>query len=316
MIEVNQHSMRRVTKRDRCPVCNSDSWCMRGRKWNLCMRIKSAKPKEMRDGTVGWLHPVDGDALPLPPIRKPEKPKPTDIALHNQWAPRARAWYVGASKVEAVQRLARELGVSYYALDELCVGWDGRCWTFPEKNGSGLIVAVKRRAQNGDKFYAIGGDKRAGLCYSDSLFSAPGPVLVVEGASDVAAGITMGLAVVGRPSHVGGVPDLTKLLKSHSERKVIVIAERDRKRHEDLPKLIRERHPACCGGCQACWPGQYGALRVADKLKHSLPCAITWRFVPGEVKDLRQWLVSTDVQPDNQEACFKLGRSLLRRLRG
>lgn len=52
------------------------------------------------------------------------------------------------------------------------------------------------------------------------------PVFVVEGASDVAACVTLGLTAVGRPSNRSGVDQLTELLCG---REIIVVGENDRK---------------------------------------------------------------------------------------
>ena len=60
-------------------------------------------------------------------------------------------------------------------------------WFFPEKNARGDIVGLKIRLADGNKSYEK--SSVSGLCYPDDWTSRPGPVLLVEGGSDVAAGL-------------------------------------------------------------------------------------------------------------------------------
>jgi hypothetical protein len=106
------------------------------------------------------------------------------------------------------------------------------------------------------------------LTYGPQWSDVPGPVLVVEGASDVAAGITMGLATIGRPSNVGGVSMLCELLAGHAERVVVVVAERDKK-------------------LDGRYPGLEGARSVCKSLSQRLVNRVSCRLLPGTAKDLR-----------------------------
>jgi hypothetical protein len=179
--------------------------------------------------------------------------------------------------------------VSVAALRELSAGWDGRAWTFPERNGDGLIVGVSRRFEDGAKRCAVG--SRRGLSYSDGWRETDGPVLIVEGASDVAAGITLGLSTIGRPSNIGGRKMLTNLLRN-SERKLIVIGERDRKP-------------------DGRWPGMEGCKSIAAGLGKTLGRVVSARLLPDDAKDLRAWLRGTGIDTLDVEACRQTGKILL-----
>ena len=93
-------------------------------------------------------------------------------------------------------------------------------------------------------------------------------MLVVEGASDVAACVTMGLAAVGRPSNGAGAEDLAELLDG---RAVLVVGERDGKP----------------GGA---WPGRDGAKSVAQQLAGRWGEPVPWTLPPLDTKDVREWL--------------------------
>ena len=96
------------------------------------------------------------------------------------------------------------------------------------------------------------------MIYADNWLNYSGPVFIVEGPSDVAAGITLGLCVVGRPSNIGGVDLLAQLLRN-VHRKIIVIAERDQKKHNELSEATRKQHDPKCKFCLKCFPGGAGA---------------------------------------------------------
>jgi len=253
-----------------------------------------------------------------PPLRiwKPSKkpPRLTDIEYHNQWAPIARAMF--HKQHEATVHLARELGVAAWTLDALKVGYGqyGRrwCWTIPQRNNKGLVLGIACRYEDGDKAFMTGG--RPGLVYADDFLDYEGPVFIVEGMSDTAAGLMLGLCVVGRPNNVGGVVHLRCLLQIVSlSRRIVVLVERDRKRHEDLKEPGKSRHKPKCRSCSQCWPGQYGAKTVAAKLREQLGRRVEWWALPDKAKDLRAWYLERTKEMESADTYFELGRELYRR---
>jgi hypothetical protein len=289
-----------VTKSEPCPICEKPDWCTVGERGVNCMRVESQH--KLTNG--GWFHP-NGSAPQQPRKREPPKRRETDKELHARWAPVAMTACVGG----IIDQLAQDLGVSSSALNKLGVGWLlGRCWTIPERNGYGLIVGISTRYMDGTKMCLPG--SRRGLTYSETWADSPGPVLVVEGMSDVAAGITLGLATIGRPSNIGGVKYLTRLLGPHPTRKIVVIAERDHKRHQDLADVVKARHLLTCRGCALCWPGLHGAMMVSDALTASLNRRVRWKLLPTNAKDLRQWLTFQHLDISDTAACLRAGGEL------
>ncbi len=247
------------------------------------MRVESQKAAK----NGGWIHRLDGKALEewkYVPVAK--KSMRSDEELNALWRPRAIRWRdQGRSEVG---RLALKLGVSVQALRELWTGWDGKAWTFPERNSTGLIVGISRRFEDGSKRCATG--SRRGLTYSETWRISGGPVLIVEGASDVAAGITLELSVIGRPSNIGGLRMLARLL-SGFRRRIIVVGERDRKP-------------------DGRWPGIEGRKSIATGLGKSLNRIVAARLMPDDAKDLRSWLIQSGVDASDEAACRRLGKTL------
>jgi hypothetical protein len=152
----------------------------------------------------------------------------------------------------------------------IAAGWkddppDG-AYVFAEYSGDGRLVGVTFRASDGRKGAPAGSSR--GLIVPADLHQRPDPVLVVEGASDVAAACALGLTAVGRPSNRAGADDLAVMLDG---RVVIVVGERDGKP----------------GGA---WPGRDGAKAVARRLAGRWEEAVRWTLPPQDTKDLREWL--------------------------
>ncbi|MCC7015071.1 MAG: DUF3987 domain-containing protein [Planctomycetes bacterium] len=210
--------------------------------------------------------------------------------------------------------LARRLGVTPACLTALQVGWatasdlrklraGGAGWstrppdgafTFPERDAEGCIVGFSLRTiddRKGSPSSDIGA--RRGLIVPDGFETASGPVLVVEGATDVAAALTLELRAVGRPSNASGVGDLTELLCRVSD--VLILGENDCKR-------------------TGAFPGRDGMQAVARQLARawhrSVPCALP----PQCVKDVRAWLqgrVAGGLDLQDSVACGRAGLELL-----
>ncbi len=283
-----------VTRRRPCPVCGHHDWCQVAGAVSHCMRVSSGSIKTVESG--GWIHRLqDAELRPVTP-RQPAKRRRSDSELNDTWRPIAGRAHVDAAlgSDRRLAELADLLGVSEASLRTLGVGYGdvgGRtCWTFPEKNAKGQVVGINRRLLGGSKRSARGG--RRGLTYAVGWPTAVGPVYLVEGGSDVAAGLTLGLCVVGRPSNIGGVRDLVPLLGPLKHRRIVVLGERDRKLHATQPVYWGSRHDPKCRCCLVCYPGRAGAMRVAATLRKRLNRKVEWRMPPDRAKDLRAWLNS------------------------
>jgi len=150
---------------------------------------------------------------------------------------------------------------SLAALGVKCVGTE---WHFPERDATGEIIGWQRRLSFGKKLM-VPGSKR-GLCMVWPLPAEAGtsedhPVLIVEGASDTAAGLDLGLTTIGRPSALGGAELLQAVVK---DRHVVIIGENDN------------------------GAGRMGAEKIATALLEVAE-SVKVIYPPEGAKDLREW---------------------------
>lgn len=278
----------RVSRREPCKVCGHNDYCTRSADGTMahCMRAESTKPAK---GTLGgWIHVL---AEPLPvykPREKKQEPKP-----EIDWTAEAKRMFraSGAGKMRA--ELAVALGLSLTAIEclRVGVGWDEYrkvlFSSWPERDGSGRVVGIVRRYSDGAKKTMQ--HSAHGIYYAPDCVTMPGPVFIVEGGSDTAAGLTIGVNVIGRPSNLGGVEYVASRLKAW-DRSIVVIAEDDEKPDK---KGANPQMPSCtksCKGCLHCWPGWAGAATFAQRLAKRLRRKVFVRLLP-DAKDTRDWLV-------------------------
>jgi hypothetical protein len=271
----------RLQKGNVCPICQHprSRWCgvSEDKKVARCMRIKSEKESQGSDGTIGWIHELNGHvqfelAPPKEPIPKLGIREVTEIAKHA---------YQHDGALATRQRLGEELGVSLESLDLLRVGYgcdhSGEEYSsWPSRNPKGQVVGITRRYLDGRKKSYPGTTN--GLFFSIDRSSLGGPLLVVEGGSDVAAAATVSLLAIGRPSNTGGINYLARVVKG-TDRSVIVIGE------NDLDESRRGEIDACpldCDGCGRCFPGLFGAKLVSERLN------VPFVMPPAEAKDFRE----------------------------
>ena len=288
---------KRVSKTSPCPICAGVDNCNVSDDGNAiwCGRVSDGSEKQNAGGQ--WLHRFGKSDPSLncehrSHRREPdwsEKCKP-DPQLQRDWQKLMRFSNDRPDIAAKRSMLAEQLGVSVTSLDRLQVGWCEKhsAWLFAERNGDGRIVGVTRRYLHGNKRLIAGGSR--GLTFATDWQADEGPVLLVEGASDVAALLSLGICAVGRPSNSGGVPQMCELLRRlPMDREVIVLGENDRKHHDSLKPSIQARHSPNCEGCLTCWPG-YAAFRVADQLAQALLRPIAVAFPPDDAKDVRDLL--------------------------
>ena len=266
---MSQPQMIRVSRERPCPVCGKPDWCLvspDGRA-AICPRTSKGSLRDL--GEAGFLHRLDGsssierDTWSLPRPYQPKQP-------FRDWERYTQSCLRDAGAARAL--LAKTLGVAESALARLQVGFDRteQCWTVPERDADGKVIGINRRFPDGSKKRTAG--SQCGLTYALDWDTGHGPVFLVEGASDTAALMTLGLAVIGRPSNTGGVALLTDLLTDFPrDRGIFVLGERDQK-------------PS------GAWPGKEGAERTCKSLCQALDRTIGCAMPPGDAKDVRAWL--------------------------
>lgn len=190
---------------------------MVGEKFIVCMRVQSSRPKELGSGETGWLHPVDPNYKP-PPQRQVQRERPN----LNAWETLKRWNSMGIPLAEP----AKKLGVTVHSLTLLgCTLTPKRnALAFPMFDDAENYIGIRIRTNDGQKFAEPG--SRAGLFIPASV--PDNTIYVVEGPTDTAAMLTIGLWAIGRPSCSGGIPLLQGWLKrNRSVRRVVILADVD-----------------------------------------------------------------------------------------
>ena len=276
---------RRVSRERPCPICGKSDNCEVSDDESVvwCGRVQEGSIQQNSGGQ--FLHRLNGNEESRNRSRVVAKPKPPRKPSVVDWQTRAKLWFAAPSAASRREELAVQLGVSAKVLRALCVGFDGSAWTIPERDGARNIIGINRRLHDGRKLRMKGSS--SGLTFAKGWDRSQGPIFLPEGASDVAALLTLGLNTVGRPSNTAGTELLVELLRSISQDQLIVVlAENDRKPAQKL----RATHRVNCEGCSQCWPGRYGAVETAKKLSGALERTIHVTFPPDGAKDVRNWL--------------------------
>lgn len=281
-----------VSRREHCPICNRPDNCKisndGGAVW--CGRVQAGSVKRNDGGQyLHLLRQEKADRSWTPPLRT----TPSDRTQRTDLSELADRGFSHPDAMTKRSELANTLGVEDLSITNLNIGWEsvdrsqGK-WMIPERDGSGMVIGIQGRLINGDKRNLPG--SRRGLVYAENWEEFPGPVYIVEGASDTAALNSMGRCAVGRPSNAGGAETLTTLLRHvPGDRPIIILGENDRKPHETLKPAQRERHNLECEGCSICWPGLFGAKKVASRLSQLLCRKVGWALPPDGYKDVREW---------------------------
>lgn len=259
----------RVSRAEPCHICEKPDWCTRAADGSAhcCMRMQSDTP--MKNG--GFLHREEGArALLGSPIARerkaPEHIPPERIA--RSWA----SWSIDTPDA-SVDRLSTILGVSAESLRRVgaCLAWPHESWGFPMFDGAAKFCGMRLRSDDGQKWALRG--SRQGIFLSDPLPTGDS-LVVVEGPTDLAAALTLGLDGIGRPSCTGGASEIASYCRTHGIRQLSILSDND-------------------------GPGRSGALRLAQDLR-SIRC----RVATLPTKDLRAWCQS-GASSEGVRACIE-----------
>jgi hypothetical protein len=344
----------------RCPICGGKEKCSATADGlYFCWRTHSDIP--------GWIHFKDSDngfgvlRSTSDDLPRPSRNGHAGCAGHGGIAgPQAKAKedpplqaILDAAKAgpEELRQLADMLGVSLAALQALGVGYEPQAserdpehWLIPERDAGGKIIGLTRRYANGVK-RQYPGSKR-GLTFdptmplasttmplASTMVTHKSTILVPEGASDVAAALTMGLCAVGRPNNLGGVELLRQLLRpagemlwpvgGGEEKKVLAAtsavaastaatsAEATVATSAATIVIMAERDQKPDGS----WPGMDGAVRTAQRLADAWNEPVAYALPPDGQKDIRSWLVAQlaaqNVNLDDQATLHQLGQKFI-----
>ncbi|MEX0885877.1 MAG: hypothetical protein WD009_05510 [Phycisphaeraceae bacterium] len=157
-------------------------------------------------------------------------------------------------------------GLSAEAWQAIGARRKGTVWHIPEYDADGQVIGTEVRDDRGRKWMFKG--SRRGLKYVTPLEPYAGtsptePILVVEGATDTAAGHMLEFIAIGRPSALGGAELLAALAPG---RHFLVVGEND-------------------SGA-----GAKGAKKAAAALLNASAASVKIIFPPNGIKDLCEWV--------------------------
>lgn len=204
----------RVTKANPCPVCKKPDWCMFNQEVVLCMRVQSTRPKQFKDGSLGWLHRNGAEFRTMSP--KPERrPSINATAILREWARLPR------NKLLVLH--ARQLGVTLASLKAIGAvpAPYFNTWGFPMKDGFGNNIGIRLRNVLGQKWAFKG--SASGLFLP--LAEMTKTVLVVEGPTNTAAGLSLGYFTIGLPQSGGGISHLIHAVRRLRVSQCVVVAD-------------------------------------------------------------------------------------------
>jgi hypothetical protein len=295
----------RTTKAAPCPICGRHGWCVVSRDGKSaacgrveigCKRRPDGSSVEFGDGQ-GWVHDLEG-RQDVAPIRARVASIPVDEPDHFSVAKVSaiarRAYEQCGARGRA--RLASQLRVGESSLEALKAGMLKRhqleaigtpcasdyVWTFPMRNDRGQVCGIRLRSSEGFKYAMRRG---AGGVFMPSPFPRDNRVVVVEGPTDCAAVLSLGILAIGRHHSHGSVDHLCALLRGRD----VAICEDD-----DAPDNRGRR------------AGEDGARRLARALHGS---ARTVRlFRPVGAKDSREMIARHGLDPHSYRQMIAVQR--------
>lgn len=249
--------MRRVSRRKPCPICGRPDWCLVAEDGSaaICPRTPDDAVKEIPGS--GWLHILRKGRHGRTRQRGFSTRIRTCGGRSKDFGPLAKQ-YQEQLTAGKLNTLAFSLGVSTQSLKRLRIGSDDGAHTFPMSDSQGQVIGIRRRLPSGGKLSVIG--SKNGLFIPTGL-KDDGPLLIVEGESDLAAALDLGFDAFGRPNCNSKIEMTAKAAKGRSE--IVIIGDADA-------------------------PGRAGAQKLADALALHYPI-VKITYPPEGMKDLRQW---------------------------
>lgn len=282
----------RVNRSRRCPVCGRPDWCLIHRDGGsaLCPRT----PSEKQRGEFGFLHVVN-ERVSSQRVESFERQAPR--TLEN--IPGLIEKYEKGLGFGQCKRLAIRLGVRWEALVGLRMGWSYQfaAFTFPMYDALRRPIGIRLRNEQGQKWSIAG--SRNGLFipyYTGEMVSETNEWYVVEGPTDTAACLSLGLRAIGRPSCSSGVDMTVAFLTGKS---VVIVSNYDQ---------VKFRNDG-----SAFQPGQDGSTVLADAL---LGRAREVRVIypVGGHKDMRSWVQAGATMDDVEALKLNANKWIRRRV--
>ena len=283
-----------VSKKEPCPICHKTDWCNLSNDGAVCICHRVESDHVARSGS-GWIHRLRDKVKKVKVKGEGEQWKGKSFFQHqplttNHQSPsidfeRVHRGYDGDAVL--AEGLATTLGVDDEALKALDVRFNPfeECWSFPMRDAEGKIVGLRFRELGGSRKWSARGSKD-GLFFAVNGFAREDAsksgreLVIVEGPSDTAAAMSLGLPVVGRSSCQTGAAHLRALIRRARPRVVTLVADNDGPGIKGAELLAGQ-----LVGCQS----------PCTDYEPRLPVRVL--VVPHPYKDLRAWYLSGNLTP-------------------
>ena len=230
------------------------------------MRVQS--DHQFKNG--GYRHKLDQANFPE---YIPEGKRQGEYVSPHELGRRMEKW-LRQTTMENLMELSRAIKVDPVSLNRVGCVWaqDHHCYAFPMFDPQGHTIGIRLRAIDGKKFSVTG--SRSGLFYNSGHDEKTDDrtLYIVEGATDCAAAIQIGLWAIGRPSCLGSEDDIQEFIEIQKVRRVVIISDNDEQKTRPDGSTF--------------YPGQDGAFKLQSRLQ--IPSVV---FIPP-TKDFRDFVIN------------------------
>ncbi len=231
----------------------------------LCLRVDKGAFKTARNG-MGFLHRINDDPHYVRPVTRRQEARVADHemqAIHNKC--------LAGMTLQLFGELCKSLGVSEESLCRLSLGWHEQysAYSFPMRDESNAVIGIRLRSINGKKWSVT--NSRSGIFIPRKL-PCSGPIYVVEGPTDTAAMLTLGLCCIGRPSNTAGNQYIVDYAKRFLPRRDVVIVQNNDPIGSDARRMTES-----------------GSANLQSALLES-GASLNVAIITPPVKDVREWL--------------------------
>lgn len=254
-----------------CPICGKPDWCRVSKDggYILCSRV----PVYNQKGTV---HKIQEPLVIRNGINKDGDYSPSVKSTINWTA--LNKFYRSNCQFWRLFQYAALKGVLPASFLKLEIGFDGDAYTFPIYNKNFNIVGIQRQFSDGTKSMIKG--SKIGIFIPIHFNQHKSSLFITEGVSDCAAGLDLGLNVIGRLNCSTGA-EIIKSLVNNWKPQTYIIADNDVHR-----------------------AGQNGAFKLANDITSM---NIKVKVIIPPYKDLRIWKRKEDLtEEDFSNICRKL----------
>lgn len=158
--------------------------------------------------------------VPYVPVKKAIEDKPLDAE------PMWRRWFE-RTDFHHLDGFGMSLGVDTDCLKAIGCAWSTYgAWAFPMKDPNGKVIGIRLRNDQGDK-WAVKGSKAGLFIPGDYSYMPDRIAYLVEGPTDLAAAMTIGLRAFGRPACIGQEQYILQYVAQQKIERLVIVTDND-----------------------------------------------------------------------------------------